>query len=304
MRKPWVRCWIRLQPVRPELQKKKTMRTSSLLAVIFGTTFLGAGSAYALDAAPRPQPLAPTLEPALAPTAKFSSAREALRNGMRNYNAGDKRGAALALEYAAGQGHTLALWKLGRMYADGDGVQHDDLKAFEYFSKLADQNADESPDSPNAMVVSSAFVALGTYFLDGIKDSYVTANPARAVEMFHYAASYFSDPNAQYNLARLYLEGTGVEKDSRLAARWFNLAAEKGHHASQALLGHLLINGQGVPRQRAKGLMWLTLAREASSDTTKDQWIAKLYEEAFAAAGESDRKLALALLEQYIQSRR
>ena len=276
------------------------MRTSSLLAVTFSVTFLGTGAAFALDAAPRPQPLSPTL----APTVKYGSVREAVRNGMRNYNAGDKQGAALALEYAAGQGHTLALWKLGRMYADGDGVEHDDLKAFEYFSRLADQNADESPDSPNAMVVSSAFVALGTYFLDGIKGSYVAANPARAVEMFHYAASYFSDPNAQYNLARLYLEGTGVEKDSRLAARWFNLAAEKGHHASQALLGHLLINGQGVPRQRAKGLMWLTLAREASLDSTKDKWIEKLYEEAFAASGESDRKLALALLEQYIQSRR
>lgn len=276
------------------------MRTFSLIAVTLSVAVLSTGAARALDAAPRPQPLAPSL----APATKYGSAREALRNGMRDYNAGDKRGAAQALEYAAGQGHTLALWKLGRMYADGDGVQHDDLKAFEYFSKLADQNADESPDSPNASVVSSAFVALGTYFLDGIKDSYVGANPSRAVEMFNYAASYFSDPNAQYNLARLYLEGTGVGKDARLAARWFNLAAEKGHHASQALLGHLLMNGQGVPRQKAKGLMWLTLAREASSTDAKDQWIVGLYDEAFAAAGDNDRKLALALLEQYIQARR
>jgi TPR repeat protein len=285
------------------------MRTSSLLiAFTLGVTVLGTGASHALDAAPRPQPLAPalnpTITPALTPAVKYGSAREALRNGMRDYNAGDKLGAAQALEYAAGQGHTLALWKLGRMYAEGDGVEHDDLKAFEYFSKLADQNADESPDSPNAAVVSSAFVALGGYFLEGIKDTYVTSNPSRAVEMFSYAASYFSDPNAQYNLARLYLEGTGVVKDSRRAARWFNLAAEKGHHASQALLGHLLINGQGVPRQRAKGLMWLTLAREGSADPVKDQWIEALYDEAFATSAESDRKLALVLLEQYIQSRR
>ena len=274
--------------------------TSRLIAVALGVTLLGADVAQALDAAPRPQPITP----ALAPVTKYGSVREALRSGMRDYNAGDKLGAAQALEYAAGQGHTLALWKLGRMYAEGDGVEHDDLRAFEYFSKLADQHADESPDSPSAAVVSSAFVALGTYFLDGIKGTYVAANPSRAVEMFNYAASYFSDPNAQYNLARLYLEGTGVEKDSRQAARWFNLAAEKGHHASQALLGHLLITGQGVPRQRAKGLMWLTLAREASTDSAKDQWIVSLYDEAFASSDDSDRKLALALLEQYIQSRR
>ena len=105
---------------------------------------------------------------------------------MRDYNAGNKLGAARALEYAAGQGHALALWKLGRMYADGDGVPHDDLKAFEYFSKIADENAEESPHSPNASVVASAFVALGTYFLDGIKGTYVKPDAARAHEMFRY----------------------------------------------------------------------------------------------------------------------
>jgi TPR repeat protein len=293
-----------LSPIRAELQKKKPMRTSNFIAATLGVALLGTGAAHALDAAPRPQPITPALAPALGPAVKYGSVREALRSGMRDYNAGDKVGAVHALEYAAGQGHSLALWKLGRMYADGDGVQHDDLKAFEYFSRLADQHADETPDSPNAPVVSSAFVALGTYFLDGIKGTYVSANPGRAVEMFNYAASYFSDPNAQYNLARLYLEGTGVDKDARQAARWFNLAAEKGHSASQALLGHLLLNGQGVPRQRAKGLMWLTLAHEATADSTKHQWIASLYKDAFSAADDSDRKLALALLEQYIQTRR
>jgi uncharacterized protein len=297
-------------PMKPSRRSMEALRASlqSMLSVVGAVALFslsGIGLAQALDAAPRPQPLTPALAPVLAPPAsKYGSAREALRTGMRDYNAGDKLGAAAALEYAAGQGHTLALWKLGRMYADGDGVQHDDLKAFEYFSKLADQHADESPDSPNATVVSSAFVALGTYFLDGIDGTYVSANPARAVEMFNYAASYFSDSNAQYNLARLYMEGTGVRRDSRQAARWFNLAAEKGHHPSQALLGHLLMNGQGVPRQRAKGLMWLTLAHEAAAGSSKDRWITNLYEEAFAASDDSDRKLALALLEQYIQSRR
>jgi TPR repeat protein len=270
------------------------MRTSRLLSPFIGALLLASGAASALDVAVRPDGVAP---------APFGSAREALRKGMRNYNAGDKTGAAQALEYAATQGHALALWKLGRMYADGDGVEHDDLKAFEYFSKLADENADEPPDSPNAAVISSAFVALGTYFLDGIKGSYVTANPGRAHEMFHYAASYFSDPNAQYSLARLYLDGTGVAKDARTAARWFNLAAEKGHHPSQAVLGQLLINGDVVPRQRARGLMWLTLARE-SADPVKDVWITELYEKAFAASGQNDRALALGYLEQHLRARR
>src|SRR5699024_8101627 len=145
--------------------------------------------------------------------------------------------------------------KLGRMYADGDGVPRDDLKAFEYFSRIADDNADEPPGSDRSGIVASAFVALGSYLLDGIAGSYVAASPEKAVELFQYAAAYFGDSNAQYNLARLYLEGTGTARDARQAARWFNLAAEKGHHAAQALLGRLLVTGQGgIPREPARGL--------------------------------------------------
>jgi TPR repeat protein len=272
------------------------MRTSRLTAVALGALILGAGHGGALDGPVRPQQAAPV--------PGFRSAKDALRVGVRDYNAGDKVGAARALEFAATQGDALALWKLGRMYANGDGVPHDDLKAFEYFSKIADENPDESPDSPNASVVSSAFVALGSYFLTGIKNTYVGPNIARAHEMFSYAASYFGDSNAQYSLARLYLDGTGVARDLRQAARWLNLAAEKGHYRAQALLGHLLFNGEGgVPRQRALGLMWLTMARDAA-DPAKDDWIAALYDKAAAAASERDREAALANLEQFLKRRR
>jgi TPR repeat protein len=152
-------------------------------------------------------------------------------------------------------------------------------------------------------VVASAFVSLGSYFLDGIKSSYVVANPERALELFQYAASYFGDPNAQYSLARLYLDGTGVDRDPRQAARWFNLAAEKGHHAAQALLGQLLISGEGVPRQRARGLMWLTLAKE-SADAKREPWIDSLYDQALGSATESDRRTATAFLEEFQAKRR
>lgn len=248
---------------------------------VFGLLLAGGVSAQALDATARTP----------VPAGGYRTAREALRSGVRDYNAGDKEGAARALEYAAGQGHALALWKLGRMYAEGDGVPHDDLKAFEFFSRIADDNTDDGPDAQNSGVVASAFTALGTYFLGGIKGTYVRPNPERAYDMFNYAASYFGDPNAQYNLARLYLDGSGVEADPRQAARWFNLAAEKGHAPAQALLGELLINGQGVPVQRSRGLMWLSLARDSAQDR-KDDWIVALYEKAWAQASEDDRAAA------------
>ena len=51
--------------------------------------------------------------------------------GLQQYNSGDKLTAIEALSFAAGKGITGAQWKLGNMYAEGDGVARDDVKAFE-----------------------------------------------------------------------------------------------------------------------------------------------------------------------------
>ncbi len=123
------------------------------------------------------------------------------------------------------------------------------------------RHADDNPDTPQARFVANAFVALGHYYLDGIPKTAIKRDPDRAREMFAYAASYFGDPDAQYYLARLYLDGNGAPHDPRQAARWFGLSAQKGQYQAQAMLGAMLFTGDHVPRQAARGLMWLTLAR-------------------------------------------
>ncbi|SED94960.1 Sel1 repeat-containing protein [Rhizobiales bacterium GAS191] len=247
---------------------------------------------------------APAYAPAMTPHVMepFKSMRDAFSKGMRAYNAGDKTDAARAFAYADAQGHAMSSWKLARMYAEGDGVPHDDLKAFEYYSKIADEGDDDGPGSPNARFVANAYVALGTYFLDGIPNSYVKLDAVRARDLFEHAATLFGDPDAQYNLARMMADGVGGPKDIRQAVRWLNLAAEKNHRPSQALLGHILFAGNGVPRQAAQGLMWLSLAREGS-DPSKDAWISKLRDEAFAAANENERQLATLYIDQHGKGR-
>lgn len=247
-----------------------------------------------------PPPGGPAPRSAL-PLAPFTSARDALRAWMRDKTAGDQAGAFRALEYAASQGHLTAQFKLGRMYAEGEGVPANDLKAFEYFSKIADENADAIPGTADGRIVGSAFVALGNYFVDGIKGTYVRPNADRAFDMFHYAASYFGDPEGQYNLARLYMNGLGTPRDHRQAARWMKLAAEKGHVPARAVFGDMLVRGsEGVPRQVSQGLMWLSLARDAA-DPQREAWILERYDAAFAAASASDRNAALALTERQQQ---
>jgi TPR repeat protein len=206
-----------------------------------------------------------------------------------------------ALQYAAEGGHPIAQWRLGRMYADGDGVARDDLRAFEYFSRIANAYADDSPGTPQARFVANAFVQLGHYYLEGIPNTEVKADPDRAREMYAFAASYFGDADAQYSLARLFLDGKGGAKDPRQALRWLNLAANKGQARAQALLGHLIFKGDVVPRQAARGLMWLTLAREGAGS---EKWVVEMYDAAFKQANDSERQMAVLYLENYMKGRR
>jgi uncharacterized protein len=208
-----------------------------------------------------------------------------------------------ALQYAAEGGHPIAQWKLGRMYADGNGVAQDDLRAFEYFSRIANAHAEDSPSAPQASIVANAFVALGRYYLSGIPNSKVAADPERAREMFSYAASYFGNADAQYDLARLYLKAPAASRDDfTYGARWLGLAAQKGQHQAQALLGQMLFNGERLPRQPARGLMWLTLARDSAG--ADEAWIKESYNKAIAKASEEDRAMALQMLEHWVQGRK
>ena len=239
---------------------------------------LGIASAFAFDGTRTPGDVTPPVVAgpgAIHTPGGQNGPMEAFQSGTKALRAGDTKAGITALEYAAANGHTIAQWKLGRMYADGDGVNRDDLRAFEYFRSIAEAHADEARGTPQARFVANAFVALGNYYLEGIPDTYVKADPDRAREMFSYAASYFGDPDAQYRLGRMYLDGNGGGKDPKQAARWLSLAAHKGQFQAQAVLGGMLFKGEQVPRQAARGLMWLTLARDGAPP--RESWIAELY---------------------------
>ena len=234
------------------------------------------------------------------PLTLFKNPKAALRAGLEGVRNGHARSAVAALQYAAEGGESLAQWKLGKMYASGDGVPQNDVKAFEYFSQIIDGYDEDDADPREAPVVSSAFVALGVYNLTGIANTRITPDPQRALEMFHFAAVNFGDANAQYNLARMYLDGNGIDKDRRQAARWLYLAADKGHVESEAVLGQLLFYGyDSVPPQRAMGLMWLSLAHDGVADKLKDRWIVDLYNKAMSAASDADRQAAVADLDDH-----
>ena len=209
--------------------------------------------------------------------------------------AGNTQSSVEALTYAAEGGQAIARWKLGEMYADGDGVQRDDVKAYHFFNQLVEDYDEDQPDRRNQSAIANAFVAVGVYCLNGIPNSDMRPDPRRAHELFQYAATIFGDPNAQYNLAHMYMVGAGgVAKDEVAAVRWLAVAADKGHPPSEALFGHMLFTGDGAPRQRARGLMWLQFAKDGAQDP-KYGWIRELYQRDFQVASDDDRQAAAAL---------
>ncbi|MDB5543461.1 MAG: sel1 repeat family protein [Hyphomicrobiales bacterium] len=255
-----------------------------------------AAPALALDGADRPASIKPAMP-------LYNNSLHALNEAIEGLRAGDAASSVDALKYAAAGGQSLAQWKLGRMYAAGEGVSHDDAKAYDYFLQIVNNYDEDTASRREIGIVASAYVAVGVYSLNGLPQIQLKPDVQRAQELFHFAASTFGDPNAQYNLARIYLDGAGVQRDPRQAAGWLYLAAEKNHTESQALLGNLLFTGQGVQKNRARGLMYLTMAVENAGEDPKNRWVAELREKALKASSDAERQAAGDMLVQYISRR-
>ena len=277
-------------PIRAGRKKHIAMRISELLRssvlsalvaiAIFGATLGAVGQAVAFDDKVFDDKTG--VKPQSSPWAVFQF-------GFSAYKNGHKEQAVEAYKYAAENGQIGATWKLARMYAEGDGVARDDYAAFKFFSEIVDQ--DVEPGSPEESYVSDALVALGDYLRKGIPGSPVSANEVAAQEYYMRAAANYRNPNAQFEMGQMFLKGEGGVKASiKQAGRWFQLAAEKGHAGAQATLGNLLFQSGKIVR----GLAMMTAALERAPPADQP-WIRGMQEEAFAAAGEADRRTAISL---------
>lgn len=168
-----------------------------------------------------------------------------------------------ALESDAAAGRPLALWQLGTMYENGEGVDKDPAKAFSYYSQIANQHADAAPRGLEADIVARSFVKLGDYYREGAPELGLRQDQNEYHRMLMHAASYFGDAEAQYRVGLLYQREDGLGISPTLSARWLQSAASKGHCLAQAHLGDLLFNGlDSYPPRPAEGLMWLNIAHD------------------------------------------
>jgi uncharacterized protein len=187
------------------------------------------------------------------------------------------------LAAAAERGDLVARVEMGRRFALGQGVRKDEARAAGYFQSVIDEFGEIGARDKRGPLVAAAYRHLAEFYRSGAAGAKIAPNSVYAFSLLHHAASYFADPAAQFELAKILMRGEGVTKNGRVAAQWLLNASRKGYAPAQALLGELLWRGEGVKRVAGDGLGLLAIARRNASAEDR-AWISKLFETARAQA--------------------
>ncbi|HTN47896.1 MAG TPA: tetratricopeptide repeat protein, partial [Burkholderiaceae bacterium] len=185
--------------------------------------------------------------------------------GRRHYAGGgvpqDPSEAMRWLEPAAGSGNPFAAYYLARIYSDNNGSHTDHAKAYELYMKIAEEHTDVDPDDDQrAPYVAKAMTRIAGYLLNGLPEANLKPNPKIAMEYLREAAQFFRDEDAQFELAKLYLRGEGIEKDTNYAKHWLSVLSQKGHPGAQAFLADLLWRGKDMPADPVRALALISVA--------------------------------------------
>jgi hypothetical protein len=227
--------------------------------------------------------------------ASFATPELALEHGLRAYTSGRTAQAIDALEVAAtanGRAGFLAQFYLARVYADNNRPTTDHAKAYVLYQRIADTYADIDPDDDQrAPFVAKSLVALAGYMRHGVSEIGLKPDLRRAAQYLHYAATFFADEDAQFELAKLFITGDGLEPDERRAVHWLSVLSQRGHPGAQALLADLHWRGRFVSHDPSRALALATLAAEGAPANERI-WIEDIYQRIFCGASEGQRTAA------------
>ncbi|HBV88463.1 MAG TPA: hypothetical protein DEF42_17910 [Desulfosporosinus sp.] len=210
------------------------------------------------------------------------------------------------LTASADQGNPYASYELGKMYRDGLGCNKDTEKADQYFKNafmgFAELEADSHDDKLQYRLGQMLYTGTGTekdavkavdclersaklgnsnaqYLLAKI---YLEANSGlenveRALEWLGKAAEN-GNAQAQYALGKLYRDGNHVEKDIVKAVALFKLSVEQENQFAQYALGKLYLFGEEIPKDVAAAVKWLSASAEQENNFAR-YTLGKLYVE-------------------------
>lgn len=145
----------------------------------------------------------------------------------------DYRKAYHYLRLAANRNHPGAQALLGYMYCLGLGIPQNKDTAYSYFVTAAAQND------------ALGHNGLGYIYFHGTNTQ--SRNMRMAFKHFNESA-YGNSADGMYNLANMYLTGTGVEQNFHKAVLYYTHALDRGHTPAAYSLAVMHLNGIGTVR--------------------------------------------------------
>ncbi|MGL4789897.1 MAG: hypothetical protein ACRCW1_00690, partial [Anaerotignaceae bacterium] len=210
---------------------------------------------------------------------------------------------ALKLLQAESQnGNMLAVFDLGRMYAEGLGVEADNIKAQDYYKKAlngfiacenkkpwkyleyrigkmyaqglgTEQNYEEAFGlylKSAKQNFSYADFEVGKMYREGIG---TTKNENKSE--YHFGKAFLAfvsmenqshDDKLQYRIGHMLQNGIGTEKDIIKAKEYFEKSATVGNPFAQYALGKIYLMGNGVERDKETAVKWFTLSANQGNE--------------------------------------
>ena len=157
----------------------------------------------------------------------------------------------------AEQGNAFAMYELGRMWADGLGVEADSDIAEEWYRKALDTflSVEKEMSKRNKTYLQ---YQIGKMYLVGLgtEKDYETAVVwlERAAEENHNCA--------QHTLGCLYLKGKEIPKDVEKAVALLRQSALQGNGYAQYRLGNVYLLGEDVSQNLKEAVKWLELSAD------------------------------------------
>ena len=249
--------------------------------------------------------LVATAAPAIAQQPRkpvFKSPEAAYEQGMSQWRNGYTELAIPALRHAADHEVFLAQYYLARILADNGTPYTDHVAAYQLYRKLALDHANIDPeDDKRKIFVARSLTALAGYVRRGLPQADVRPDPVRAVEYLRHAAQFFNDEEAQFDLARIYLQGDGVPQDTRSGLHWLSALTQRGHAGAQAFLADIYWRGRhNVMRDPTRAFALISVAVEHAPENER-VWIEDIYQNIYCGAPAGTRTQAQGMVADWRQ---
>lgn len=103
------------------------------------------------------------------------------------------------------------------------------------------------------------------------------------------------DKEAQYDLAYMYFNGEGVERDYQTAVKWYLASAQQNYEYAEEMMAMVYYSGYGVPQDYGKAKQWLELLISKNNPKAQNL-LATMY--TYGQGVEQDHQQAVRLLRQ------